>query len=452
MQRLLDFLPLSFDTIDTIRARIDADANAGIDPTSDDFIDQTVGGWWYDLTQAPALEIERLRDFLGTEVVAAMFPAFAWGEYLDYHGVTLDVPRKDASAATGSVTFAGTNGTVINSGTVVAQPAADPDDDPIEFVTTAAGTIASGVATVAVQAAEAGAAGNVAAGTITSIVSPASGVTVSNAAPITGGSDVETDEDYRERLLLEYAQGQGAGTRSDYERWALAYPGIGSVTVEALWSGAGTVRVVVTDNNFDAVSSTVRTGLQAELDPPAATTATTGSHTLPVATINVVSTAAFRTSGFIQIDLGTSRQVVSYTGKTSTTFTGCAGGTGTVTAGSSVTQGGAGEGKAPIGAHVTVDTVTIVTAAIAGTVVHKPGYSLDGTAGTIATRTDITNSIKEYIDNLAPGDDVVLSRVSAQFHRVPGVLDVTGVTINGSAATLVVASLQKAKTGTVTLA
>lgn len=68
--------------------------------------------------------------------------------------------------------------------------------------------------------------------------------------------------------------------------------------------------------------------------PYGAQTTLTGAHTLPVATITVASTTGFSNSGQIIIN----SQTVSYTAKTSTTFTGCTGGTGTQANGSAVTQ------------------------------------------------------------------------------------------------------------------
>lgn len=66
---------------------------------------------------------------------------------------------------------------------------------------------------------------------------------------------------------------------------------------------------------------------------PGATTTTVGSQTLPLATINVSSTSGFATSGGLFVD----GQIVFYTGKTLTSFTGCTGGSGLINAGASVT-------------------------------------------------------------------------------------------------------------------
>jgi uncharacterized phage protein gp47/JayE len=378
----LDFLPLVREDADSIRARFDATANQGLTPSDDRYIDLSVGGFYYDVTQAAVLEIERLWDLLATEMVAAMLPDFAWGQYLDWHGDTYGVPRKDASKATGTITFSGTNDTPVPTGTTVATEPANADEDAVEFVTTQAGTITAGTLTVSIEAAEAGAAGNVAVGTITQLLTPASGVdSLTNAAATGGGADVETDEEYRARLLLEVASPQGAGNAADYERWALAYPGVGKVRVDPVWSGAGTVRVIITDVDNNPVSQETIDGLQAQLDPVS----------------------------------------------------------------------GEGAGLAPIGATVTVATASLVSVAVAATISFDAGYSLDGTAGTIAAREAITDSIKAYIDVLPPGEDVVLEHVKARIFMVEGVYDLSGVTLNGSAANVVISPTEIATTGTLTL-
>jgi uncharacterized phage protein gp47/JayE len=330
----IDFLPLYVETTDTIRARIDADVNAGVDPSDPAFVDTTEGGMFYDASQPIILEIERLWDALSAEVPAVMFPAFAWGDYLDEWGVTVNLPRKAAVAATGVVTFTGAVGTLIGTGTVVAPVQTDPDVAPPNFATTASAVIGgSGMVDVPIAASVAGSVGNVAAGTITLLLSPNGGIAaVTNASATGGGEEVETDDSYRERILLEFSQAQGAGNQSDYLRWALAYPGVGHATVQPVWAGAGTVRVIVTDAANNPVAAGVVSGLQAELDPSA----------------------------------------------------------------------GLGAGLAPIGAIVTVATPTLVAINVSATVSFEANYSLDGTAGTIATRQAITDAIAET--NVTSGD------------------------------------------------
>lgn len=376
-------IPLLSVTLAEIRARVDADANAGLAPDDGSFIDTTIGGFYWDLTQPVLLEIARLWDFASAEVPAAIYVAFSWGENLDDHGETIGVPRKDAAYATGAVTFKGEVGTLIGNGTQVGTAQTDPEVEPPSYVTTEAGTVpGSGELTLDVKAAEKGSASNVAAGAAEFLLSPTEGInTVENAEAITGGADVETDASYRARLLLELGAAQGAGNVADYKRWALAYPGVGFVTVTPLWSGAGTVLVVITDEENNPVSATVREGLQKELDP------------VP----------------------------------------------------------GKGEGKAPVGAEVTVQTPTGKKVTVEAHLELQAGYSYDGAGGTIAIRSDLERVLSEYIDRLAPGEDVLLNKAESRFFNVEGVTNFTTVKLNGSAANVVVGSSEVAEMSTVTL-
>lgn len=376
MTSLSEFTPLVVEDIVTIRARMDADANAGVLPEDDGYLDTIEGGFYWDVTQTLGLEAERLWDFLGTEVVAAMFVTTAWGEFLDEHGAVLDVPRKDEVRATGEVTFTAPIGTDIATGTEVAAVTSDPDADPIEFRTIAAGTVTGTNITLAVEAVEPGTPSNVLTGAVTLLVSPVDDVTaVTNAAPINGGADVEADEAYRDRLLLELSSTTGGGTIADYQRWSLAYPGVGRVTVEPVWAGPTTVRVIITDIANHPVSPTVVSGLQGFLDP------------VPLH----------------------------------------------------------GEGQAPIGHDVTVATPANVNVIVAAVVNFKPGYSLDGAGGTIATRAQITAALADYFALLGPGEDVIRNHAMAQFFRVEGVFNLSSLTLNGAAADIPIAALEVAQ-------
>lgn len=458
MPDLIDFLPLRSETADTIRARIDADANAGVDPDSPQFLDLTPGGFYYDITQALVLEIERLWDFAANDVVAAQFVSTAWGPYLDIQGETVSLERIDAVVATGELTFSGADGIMIAIGTQVSTIQTDPEVDPVTFQTTEAGVIAGGTLTLAAEAVDPGTTGNAASGAASLLLTSVAGdPTVSNTNAFTGGTDVESDEAYQARLELEYSTPQGAGSVEDYERWALAYPGIGHVAVVPEWNGPGTVRVIATDTENNPISTTVRDAFQTKLDPFSAETTSTGSQTLPTGTLNVVSTAGFSASGRVVVNR---TEVVTYTGLTGTSFTGCTGGTGSVPAATSVVQQGEGRGIAPIGAIATVDTPTTLTVTIAATVAYSDGYNADGTGGAVALQSDIEQALSDYIDAIAPGGDVdapgdagfvKLNKTLSRFFSVTGVYDITVLTINGSAADLAVGALQVPALGTVTL-
>jgi uncharacterized phage protein gp47/JayE len=385
MPGFLDFLPLFQESVDSIRARVNADANAGLSPTDLAFLDTSEGGFFYDLTGTCILEMARLWDSISTELPMAVFPAFSWGIYLDEHGVTVNLPRTPASAASGVVSFLGDPDTNIPAGTQVSTVQIDANTPPQIYSVIDGGTIPSGgTLDLNVLATVMGSAGNVPAGTVTVLASPVSGgviASVTNNAPMSAGADVEDDESYRERILRAYAGSHGAGTVNDYEQWALDYPGIGFVTVRPLWAGPGTVKVIITDDANNPVNVTVTAGLQNVLDPVPAE----------------------------------------------------------------------GRGLAPIGATVTVTTPSLVAVNVAATIIPEPGFSLSGAGGTIAVGTDVFTTIDDYVSGLPPSDDVILTSVIAAIMSVNGVLDTTGVTLNGVAANFTIGDDEVASSGVITL-
>lgn len=121
--------------------------------------------------------------------------------------------------------------------------------------------------TLAIEATEPGSASNVDLNAISILRTPLGGVTaVANPGSTLGGSDPETDEGLRDRVLAAYG-GQGPGTSADYIRWASAYAGVGRVSVIPIWDGPGTVLVVIMDADNQPVSQAIVDGLQEVLDP-----------------------------------------------------------------------------------------------------------------------------------------------------------------------------------------
>jgi uncharacterized phage protein gp47/JayE len=467
----LTFLPLfPNDDEDAILARLIASANEGLDPAVDvnEWVDTREPGHWRTCVMPCVREFARLYDLAGTEVPMAAFPVWAWMDYLDDHAETQDIVRLAATPADGSATFSGPAATVIAAGTTVGVEPVNPDDEVAEFEVLVGGTIPAAAAAPAgpsatgstgggtlaasadyayrisatddagetlpgtevvgvvpgggpgkitlgwtavagaaayriyradaaggtygrlvevsgttsyidtgavapnlalglpvanttggkkvltIRATEAGVAGNVAAGAITVFSTPPPpGVTVTNPVATTGGTEAETDEALRERVLGAF-QGQGAGNKRDYERWGRAWTGVGRVTVIPLWDGPGTVKLIATTADGDPVSAATVTGLQADLDPVA----------------------------------------------------------------------GMAEGRAPVGAVVTVTTATTRSIEITATVEFEPGYSLDGFGGTVARAAEITAALRSYVEAVPAGGEIVVAHLVGQVAGVAGVHDV----------------------------
>lgn len=210
----------------------------------------------YDFTMPTAIEISRLIQYNLARTLMLMFPMWAWGEWLDLHGVSAKVTRKQASRASGHVTVTGTPGTVIEEGTVFCTEGTT-DVEPIEFATTAKEIIPeSGMVDIAVASVMAGAAYNVTRNTVILQKQANKNIaSVTNENPIRGGTDEEDDDTYRERILekLRSAEVSFVGCDADYVRWAKEVSGVGSVVVKPEWKGPGTVKVVIADPEGRAV-------------------------------------------------------------------------------------------------------------------------------------------------------------------------------------------------------
>jgi uncharacterized phage protein gp47/JayE len=171
-------------------------------------------------------------------------------EFLDAEGLTYDLPRKPAETASGTALATGLAGSVIPAGAVCKR------DDGAEYAVTADATIgADGTAQVTLQAVVAGSAGNAAAGIALSWTSPIAGLQNGlTVADIRGGTDSESDEDYRERILDRKREPPHGGNAHDYEQWALQVPGITRAWCMPLWMGYGTVGVMIArDNDVDII-------------------------------------------------------------------------------------------------------------------------------------------------------------------------------------------------------
>jgi uncharacterized phage protein gp47/JayE len=271
----LELLPLyPTETEADIRVRWQMWANEGLTPEdAEDWVDTREGNFFSIATEPAIRECARLYDLIGTELPASTFPLFAWGGYLDDLGTTYKVERLAATPAGGFVTFRGAPGTIIGLGFTAGVEGAIEGVETKEYEVTASGTIdESGEITLPITAITAGSLSNAASGQINvPLSSPASGeiTALSNEDPVVGGTDPESDEALRERLLSVF-QGRGPGNIFDYEVWARSYSNeIGIVTVIPIWSGPGTVKVVVLTAEGTPVSEEVVKGLKAFLDPVA---------------------------------------------------------------------------------------------------------------------------------------------------------------------------------------
>ena len=175
-----------------------------------------------------------------------LLPDTAETEWLDRHGdiwlVNADgsTGRKMATFATGTVNFTGIGGAAVPMGAQLAY------SDQQSFETTATVVLLADAPTpVPVIALVPGVAGNLPAGTSLGMTQPLSGVDPAAvvAYDMSGGTDQESDDDLRARVLRRIRQPPMGGSAHDYEAWALSVPGVTRAWCGGSEMGPGTVTV-----------------------------------------------------------------------------------------------------------------------------------------------------------------------------------------------------------------
>jgi len=218
-------------------------------------IDDTPGGFPYDLTRPSAIEESETREYYIVRVIMAMFPQYAWDEFLDMHALQTHLTRHQATYAKGYLLITGEPGTEIEAGSIFATPATGSLDS-VQFLTDEDCVIGDdGTVTVAVTADEPGPDSNVPAGAVTLADDPDENIEhITNPEPMEGGADEEDDDDLWDRMAEEYENSNTyLGNDGDYVRWAKE-AGAGGCKVDPCWDGPGTVKLVLVDTNGDPAS------------------------------------------------------------------------------------------------------------------------------------------------------------------------------------------------------
>ena len=231
-------MPWSTPTLRDVRSTI-RDAITGRLPGADANVPNSVLRVLSDAMGALCHLTLQYIDWLALQLL----PDTAETEWLDRHGhiwlVNADgsTGRKLATQASGTASFAGAIGTIVPSGTQLGYGTG------ISYQTLAAITIGAAPSPVAIQALDPGAAGNLDAGTALALQTPVAGVTGVTVVSLEGGTDDETDDELRARILKRIREPPMGGDATDYEQWALAVPGVTRAWCAPQEMGIGTASV-----------------------------------------------------------------------------------------------------------------------------------------------------------------------------------------------------------------
>lgn len=179
-------------------------------------------------------------------VLDQCFPQTAQGKYLDDHAALRGLSRQEAAAAVGTLRFSSkdlpSGDLEIPAGTVCMTAA------QIRFETTEDAVLQAGSAWVDVpaRAVEPGGSGNAAAGSVSLLVTCPVGITAcTNPAAFTGGTDAESDEALRARVLESYRRLPNGANAAFYEEQSLRHDGVAAAVAVGRARGIGTVDVYI---------------------------------------------------------------------------------------------------------------------------------------------------------------------------------------------------------------
>ena len=223
-------------------------------------IDLSAGNHAWNMTRPAALVMAEMYEETLVRVLELILPEWSYGTFLEGHAKSRNLFRREATAASGSITVTGKAGTPIPTGSLFSTAAVN-DEPSVEYATTEPTTIPeSGSVTIAVECTQTGIIGNTAANTVIMVAGKNTGITsVTNPEAITGGTEPETDESLRERIdEIDKSQGESyAGTVADYKRWAKSVAGVGEATIVAAQDNSGLVQIILTDSNGDPATETL---------------------------------------------------------------------------------------------------------------------------------------------------------------------------------------------------
>lgn len=185
-------------------------------------------------------------DYVAKQIV----PDSAEDEFLVRWASLFNVERNAATAAELEILITGDEDAEIPSGTVWQSPSGVSYETTTDVVIPAAGEVS-----VFARATATGSAGNVEAGISLALTSPIAGVdssaVVSGSGTVGGGTNIETIDALRARLVARIQTPASGGGPGDYEDWALEVDGITRAWELPLQLGPGTVGVLVVQDAFD---------------------------------------------------------------------------------------------------------------------------------------------------------------------------------------------------------
>lgn len=223
------------ETYEAIRKRI-------LDSMTND-IDKREGSFVSNMISPVGVEFAKYYIELDN-ILSIMFLEDATNEYLDKKVYDFGIERKMGTVARGIIKVTGENGVHISQNSEVISQGG------LSFFTVEDAWIDEGIALIEVEASDVGTEYNIIQNSIDKFVNNIVGVkSVTNEEEFKEGTNIETDEELRERFFEVVRRPATSGNIYHYEQWAKEIDGINQARVKPLWNGNGTVKVIVSNDN-----------------------------------------------------------------------------------------------------------------------------------------------------------------------------------------------------------
>ena len=221
----------------------------------------STGSFARDIITSVAIEMVKEEDDYSEQLDKRLIDT-ATGTDLDISCADKALDRLQATKSTGQVKITGVNGSVIKKGYIVIN-----SSTAIEYEVLEEKTIEKISATVKIQCLTAGTVGNCEVGQINKFAEEYAGLSkVENLENITNGTDIETDDNFRKRALDYIRKPRMSWNQYVFEDKAKEVQGVEHSHCIPRWNGAGTVKLVITEQGKEKVSSELKEKVKNYID------------------------------------------------------------------------------------------------------------------------------------------------------------------------------------------
>lgn len=222
-------------------------------------IDKREGSFINNMVSPLASELARI--YIEHEGLLNMsFVRNGFFSFLDAKCEEYGIYRKEGTKAVGEVIFIGKNDVSIENGTLLSC-------DGLYYVVLNDAVIVNNQAELVVEALDVGKQYNLLANTRLIAKENIDGVTdIYVKSDMGSGTNIETDEELRDRYFETIKKSYTSGNVAHYETWTTEVQGVGLCKVYPLKNGNGTVEIVVTDSNMLGASGELIESVKANIE------------------------------------------------------------------------------------------------------------------------------------------------------------------------------------------